>query len=103
LAARPAFQFIDIQNIVQSTSILNCDFSVKIIVIKMEAPSEFTEEQNQDQPTQDQPTYQPRLNEVAQKFLADLDEERKRLSAEFPLCALLIDECKINLALYRVF
>lgn len=36
--------------------------------------------------------HQPRLNEVAQKFLADLDEERQRLSAEFPLCALLIDE-----------
>eukprot|EP00099_Drosophila_melanogaster_P020244 NP_611681.1 uncharacterized protein Dmel_CG3927 [Drosophila melanogaster] len=53
----------------------------------METPSELTEKQNQDQPT-----YQPRLNEVAQKFLADLDAERKRLSAEFPLCALLIDE-----------
>lgn len=38
--------------------------------------------------------HQPRLNEVAQKFLADLDEERQRLSAEFPLCALLIDEGK---------
>ncbi|ALC40516.1 qkr58E-3, partial [Drosophila busckii] len=36
--------------------------------------------------------HQPRLNEVAQKFLADLDEERGRLAAEFPLCALLIDE-----------
>ncbi|KMY91253.1 uncharacterized protein LOC6733018 [Drosophila simulans] len=40
-------------------------------------------------PTHD---HQPRLNEVAQKFLADLYEERQRLSAEFPLCALLIAE-----------
>lgn len=38
--------------------------------------------------------YQPKINEVAQKFLNDLDEERKRLSADFPLCALLIDEGK---------
>lgn len=43
--------------------------------------------------------HQPRLNEVAQKFLADLDEERQRLSAEFPLCALLIDEGKEKLLL----
>ncbi|EDV55597.2 KH domain-containing, RNA-binding, signal transduction-associated protein 2 [Drosophila erecta] len=55
-------------------------------MIKMETPSEFTEKQP---PTHD---HQPRLNEVAQKFLADLDEERQRLSSEFPLCALLIDE-----------
>ncbi|XP_054725305.1 KH domain-containing, RNA-binding, signal transduction-associated protein 3-like isoform X1 [Anastrepha obliqua] len=34
----------------------------------------------------------PRINNFAQKFLADLDEERARLGAEFPLCALLIDE-----------
>jgi len=64
-------------------------------MIKMETPSEFTEKQP---PTHD---HQPRLNEVAQKFLADLDEERQRLSAEFPLCALLIDEGKINLALLQ--
>ncbi|KAH8291497.1 hypothetical protein KR054_012219 [Drosophila jambulina] len=38
------------------------------------------------------PDHLPRINEMAQEFLADLDEERKRLSAEFPLCALLIDE-----------
>lgn len=44
--------------------------------------------------------HQPRLNEVAQKFLADLDEERQRLSAEFPLCALLIDEGKGILFVY---
>ncbi|KMY95785.1 KH domain-containing, RNA-binding, signal transduction-associated protein 2 [Drosophila sechellia] len=55
-------------------------------MIKMETPSEFAEKQP---PTHD---HQPRLNEVAQKFLADLDEERQRLSADFPLCALLIDE-----------
>lgn len=36
--------------------------------------------------------HQPRLNEVAQKFLADLDEERQRLGEEFPLCLMLIDE-----------
>ncbi|XP_016953187.1 KH domain-containing, RNA-binding, signal transduction-associated protein 2 [Drosophila biarmipes] len=54
-------------------------------MIKMEPPSEFAEKPA----THD---HQPRLNEVAQKFLADLDEERQRLSAEFPLCALLIDE-----------
>ncbi|XP_011185599.1 KH domain-containing, RNA-binding, signal transduction-associated protein 3 isoform X2 [Zeugodacus cucurbitae] len=34
----------------------------------------------------------PRINNYAHKFLADLDEERERLGAEFPLCALLIDE-----------
>ncbi|XP_050336228.1 KH domain-containing, RNA-binding, signal transduction-associated protein 2-like isoform X2 [Bactrocera neohumeralis] len=34
----------------------------------------------------------PRINNFAQKFLADLDEERERLGADFPLCALLIDE-----------
>ncbi|XP_067637715.1 KH domain-containing, RNA-binding, signal transduction-associated protein 3-like isoform X1 [Eurosta solidaginis] len=34
----------------------------------------------------------PRINGVAQKFLADLMEERERLSSEFPLCALLIDD-----------
>ncbi|XP_033153922.1 uncharacterized protein LOC117136909 [Drosophila mauritiana] len=56
---------------------------------RMENPSEITEEQP---PTTHD--YQPRLNEVAQKFLADLDEERQRLSAEFPLCALLIDEAR---------
>eukprot|EP00099_Drosophila_melanogaster_P020186 NP_611610.2 uncharacterized protein Dmel_CG4021 [Drosophila melanogaster] len=56
---------------------------------KMENPSEITEEQ----PTTTH-EYQPRLNEIAQKFLADLDEERQRLSAEFPLCALLIDEAR---------
>ncbi|EDW56684.1 KH domain-containing, RNA-binding, signal transduction-associated protein 2 [Drosophila sechellia] len=56
---------------------------------KMENPSEITEEQP---PTTHD--YQPRLNKVAQKFLADLDEERQRLSAEFPLCALLIDEAR---------
>lgn len=38
--------------------------------------------------------YQPKINDVAQKFLNDLDEERKRLSSDFPLCALLIDEGK---------
>ncbi|KAH8282024.1 hypothetical protein KR054_004935 [Drosophila jambulina] len=36
--------------------------------------------------------HQPRPYEVAQKFLADLDEEHQRLSTEFPLCALLIDQ-----------
>ncbi|KAH8257847.1 hypothetical protein KR038_001792 [Drosophila bunnanda] len=51
----------------------------------MEGTAEFTEKPV----TND---HQPRLNEVAQKFLADLDQERQRLSAEFPLCALLIDE-----------
>ncbi|EDX08231.1 GD11683 [Drosophila simulans] len=50
------------------------------------------EKPTKEQPTKEQPTHLPRVNEVAQKFLADLDEERKRLSAEFPLCALLIDE-----------
>ncbi|XP_037953965.1 KH domain-containing, RNA-binding, signal transduction-associated protein 3-like [Teleopsis dalmanni] len=35
---------------------------------------------------------QPRINEVAQKFLADLEEERQRLGESFPLCKLLIDE-----------
>ncbi|XP_054730245.1 KH domain-containing, RNA-binding, signal transduction-associated protein 3-like isoform X1 [Anastrepha obliqua] len=34
----------------------------------------------------------PRINEFAQKFLADLSEERERLGSEFPLCAQLIDE-----------
>jgi len=63
-------------------------------MIKMEPPSEFAEKPA----THD---HQPRLNEVAQKFLADLDEERQRLSAEFPLCALLIDEGKINMAIQR--
>ncbi|XP_039152433.1 KH domain-containing, RNA-binding, signal transduction-associated protein 2-like [Drosophila simulans] len=52
----------------------------------METSSELTEKEPL---THD---HQPRLNEVARKFLADLDEERKRLSAEFPLCALLIAE-----------
>ncbi|XP_033162516.1 KH domain-containing, RNA-binding, signal transduction-associated protein 2-like isoform X1 [Drosophila mauritiana] len=52
----------------------------------METSSELTEK---EPPTYD---HKPRLNKVAQKFLADLDEERKRLSAEFPLCALLIAE-----------
>lgn len=55
----------------------------------MEAAPEFAEKPA----THD---HQPRLNEVAQKFLADLDEERQRLSSKFPLCALLIDEGKIN-------
>ncbi|XP_017481280.1 PREDICTED: KH domain-containing, RNA-binding, signal transduction-associated protein 3-like isoform X1 [Rhagoletis zephyria] len=34
----------------------------------------------------------PRINEFAQKFLADLSEERQRLSDEFPLSVLLIEE-----------
>uniref|UniRef100_D3TNB5 RNA-binding protein Sam68 n=1 Tax=Glossina morsitans morsitans TaxID=37546 RepID=D3TNB5_GLOMM len=36
--------------------------------------------------------YQPKINEVAQNFLADLDKERSRLPEDFPLCALLIEE-----------
>uniref|UniRef100_A0A1B0BEQ0 KHDC4/BBP-like KH-domain type I domain-containing protein n=1 Tax=Glossina palpalis gambiensis TaxID=67801 RepID=A0A1B0BEQ0_9MUSC len=36
--------------------------------------------------------YQPKVNEIAQNFLADLDKERSRLSEDFPLCALLIEE-----------
>ncbi|XP_036341098.1 KH domain-containing, RNA-binding, signal transduction-associated protein 3-like [Rhagoletis pomonella] len=40
----------------------------------------------------DEETETPRINNFAQKFLADLNEERERLGAEFPLCALLIDE-----------
>lgn len=36
--------------------------------------------------------YQPKINEVAQNFLAELDKERSRLTDEFPLCALLIEE-----------
>ncbi|XP_001361645.2 KH domain-containing, RNA-binding, signal transduction-associated protein 2 isoform X1 [Drosophila miranda] len=55
----------------------------------MEGSGEFIEKFIEKPPVHD---HQPRLNEVAQKFLADLDEERQRLSAEFPLCALLIDE-----------
>ncbi|XP_037953949.1 KH domain-containing, RNA-binding, signal transduction-associated protein 3-like [Teleopsis dalmanni] len=35
---------------------------------------------------------QPKINEIAQKFLADLEEERDRLEESFPLCKLLIDE-----------
>ncbi|KMY95810.1 protein held out wings [Drosophila simulans] len=40
----------------------------------MENPSEFTE--SCPEFTQEQPTRLPRVNEVAQKFLADLDEEQ---------------------------
>lgn len=36
--------------------------------------------------------YQPKINEVAQNFLADLQKERSRLTEDFPLCALLMDE-----------
>lgn len=36
--------------------------------------------------------YQPKINDVAQSFLDDLQKERERLSEDFPLCALLIDE-----------
>uniref|UniRef100_A0A1A9W3P8 K Homology domain-containing protein n=1 Tax=Glossina brevipalpis TaxID=37001 RepID=A0A1A9W3P8_9MUSC len=36
--------------------------------------------------------YRPKINEVAQNFLADLDKERSRLPEDFPLCALLIGE-----------
>lgn len=38
--------------------------------------------------------YQPKINEVAQNFLDDLEKERSRLAENFPLCALLIDEGK---------
>ncbi|XP_033152487.1 uncharacterized protein LOC117135983 [Drosophila mauritiana] len=62
-----------IQNVVQSTSILIVIFSVKFVVIKMENPNEFTEKQP---PTQEQPTHLPGVNEVAQKFLANLDEKQ---------------------------
>jgi len=75
----------------------NCDFSVNIVTIKMGTASALPLKQP---PSHD---HQPRLNEVAQKFLADLAEESQWLSAEFPLCALLIAEGKINSALYRVF
>ncbi|XP_017481704.1 PREDICTED: KH domain-containing, RNA-binding, signal transduction-associated protein 2-like [Rhagoletis zephyria] len=34
----------------------------------------------------------PRINNFAQKFLDELNEERERLSSEFPICALLIEE-----------
>lgn len=36
--------------------------------------------------------YQPKINDVAQNFLEDLQKERLRLTEDFPLCALLIDE-----------
>ncbi|XP_065370023.1 KH domain-containing, RNA-binding, signal transduction-associated protein 3-like isoform X3 [Calliphora vicina] len=36
--------------------------------------------------------YQPKINDVAQNFLVDLQKERSRLTEDFPLCALLIDE-----------
>ncbi|KAM7342414.1 KH domain-containing, RNA-binding, signal transduction-associated protein 3-like [Cochliomyia hominivorax] len=36
--------------------------------------------------------YQPKINNVAQNFLEDLQKERERLTEDFPLCALLIDE-----------
>lgn len=36
--------------------------------------------------------YQPKVNEVAQNFLADLEKERSRLTEDFPLCAMLIEE-----------
>ncbi|XP_033152469.1 ATP-dependent RNA helicase ddx46 isoform X2 [Drosophila mauritiana] len=77
-----------IQNVVQSTSILIVIFSVKFVVIKMENPNEFTEKQpptqeqptqeqpSKEQPTKEQPTHLPGVKEVAQKFLADLDEKQ---------------------------
>ncbi|XP_020714354.1 KH domain-containing, RNA-binding, signal transduction-associated protein 3 isoform X2 [Ceratitis capitata] len=34
----------------------------------------------------------PRINGVAQKFLADLNEERERLGNDFPLCLQVIDD-----------
>lgn len=34
----------------------------------------------------------PKINEVSQKFLEDLEEERERLPEDFPLCALLVKE-----------
>lgn len=36
----------------------------------------------------------PKLNDVSKSFLEDLEEERSRLSDEFPLCYLLIEEGK---------
>lgn len=40
----------------------------------------------------EQSGYQPKINDFAQSFLADLKKERARLSEDFPLCSLLIDE-----------
>ena len=36
--------------------------------------------------------YQPRLNDVAQKYLADLEEERQRVGEDFPLISQIIEE-----------
>ena len=43
--------------------------------------------------------YQPnvRINEVAQKFLDDLEQEKRKLNQnEFPLCVMLIDDGKFR-------
>lgn len=34
----------------------------------------------------------PKINDVSQKFLQDLEKERDRLPKDFPICALLIKE-----------
>ncbi|XP_029404810.1 KH domain-containing, RNA-binding, signal transduction-associated protein 3-like isoform X3 [Bactrocera neohumeralis] len=48
---------------------------------------------NEEGPTRKNEEYEgPRINGVAQKFLADLNEERERLGSEFPLCVQVIDE-----------
>lgn len=49
-----------------------------------------TEEQNNV--TKNVEGFHPRINEINQKFINDLLEEKERLGEEFPLCALLIDE-----------
>ena len=36
--------------------------------------------------------YQPKINDIAQNFLTDLEKESSRLAEDFPLCALLIKE-----------
>lgn len=48
---------------------------------------------NEESATRKNEEYEgPRINGVAQKFLADLNEERERLGSEFPLCVQVIDE-----------
>lgn len=52
----------------------------------------MSREEDYSEPRSGAEGYQPKINEVAQNFLADLEKERSRLAEDFPLCSLLIDE-----------
>ena len=46
--------------------------------------------------------YQPKINDIAQNFLTDLEKERSRLAEDFPLLSLLIEEGMLYIHILKI-